>query len=179
MLDIYEYYQNMQNDNVVLAYKGNVSGDLFNCILQIAENKLDKIELRSKLKKKVFNILVEILQNIYHHFDDLKADNEEYYSVIFLLGKKGSEYNIITGNHISIDKVEALKNKLDTINAMSEDELKAVYRETLYNGGISEKGGAGLGIIDIVRKSGEKVNYEFRKVNDNFSFFSLQVKITA
>lgn len=179
MLDIYDYYQKMQNKNIVLAYKGNVSGDLFNCILQLAENKLDKIELRAKLKKKVFNILVEILQNIYHHYDELKAEDHEYYSVVFLLSKVGKEYNIITGNHVMIERVEMLKERIDSINAMTPQELRAIYRERLNHGDVSEKGGAGLGIIDIVRKSGEKLVYDFKPINDDYSFFSLQVKVSA
>jgi len=111
----------MQNKSIILAYKGNVSEELFNCILQLAENKLDKIELKSKLKKKVFNILVEVLQNIYHHFDELDTSHQEYYSVLFLLTKEGSDYSIVTGNHVLADKVGELKKKIDDINAMSQD----------------------------------------------------------
>lgn len=179
MLDIYSYYQHMHSKDVVLAYKGNASGEVFNCILQLAENKLEKIEFRSKVKKKVFNILVEILQNIYHHFDDVEHEDEEYFSVIFLLSKKDSDYFIITGNHVALDRVESLKEKIDHINSMTEDELKEVYRKRLNSGDVSDKGGAGLGIIDIVRKSGEKLKYEFKSVNNEYSFFSLQVKVSA
>lgn len=179
MLDIYNYYQSMQNKSIILAYKGNVSEELFNCILQLAENKLDKIELKSKLKKKVFNILVEVLQNIYHHFDELDTTHQEYYSVLFLLTKEGTDYSIVTGNHVLADKVGELKKKIDDINAMSQEELKAVYRKRLDDGDISEKGGAGLGIIDIVRKSGDKIKYNFNDVNKDYSFFSIQVKVSA
>ncbi|MDN4164152.1 SiaB family protein kinase [Cytophagales bacterium LB-30] len=180
MLDIHDYYHKMQNKDIVLAYKGNVSGDLFNCILQLAENKLDKIELSPKLKKKVFNILVEILQNIYHHFDEIQVDSEEYQTILFMLTREGEGgYNIVTGNHVAADKVAGLKKRIDDINAMSTEELKSVYRERLNNGDVSEKGGAGLGIIDIVRKSGDKLVYDFKSVNTNYSFFSLQVRVSA
>ena len=179
MIDIYEYYQSMQSKNIVLAYKGNVSEEMFNCLLQIAENKLDKIEGKAKLRKKVFNILVETLQNIFHHFDGQQVENQEYPSILFLLCKSGSDYQIITGNHILFSKVDALKARIDSINSMTEEQLKTVYRQTLYNGNISDKGGAGLGIIDIVRRSGEKVKYNFKQINDNYSFFSLEVKISA
>lgn len=179
MIDIYEYYQNMQSKNIVLAYKGNVSEEIFNSLLQMAESKLGKIELSSKLRKKVFNILVEILQNIFHHFDGNDVDNQELLSILFLLSKNESEYQIITGNHILLSKVDDLKAKIDAINALTETELKSVYRNTLYKGGISDKGGAGLGILDIARRSGEKIKYNFKKVNDNYSFFSLEVKISA
>ncbi|HYG37468.1 MAG TPA: SiaB family protein kinase [Cytophagales bacterium] len=179
MIDIYEYYQNMQSKNIVLAYKGNVSEEMFNSLLQTAESKLGKIELRSRLRKKVFNILVEILQNIYHHYDANEGENQELTSILFLLNKNETEYQIITGNHIHHSKVAELKAKIDSINSLSEEELKSVYRQTLYKGGVSNKGGAGLGIIDIARRSGEKINYNFKKINENYSFFSLEVKISA
>jgi hypothetical protein len=75
--------------------------------------------------------------------------------------------------------VEELKSKIDFINAMNGDELKAEYRKTLYKGDMSDKGGAGLGIIDIARRSGEKINYNFKQVDEYYSFFSLEVKISA
>lgn len=180
MLDIHDYYHQMQSNDIVLAYKGNVSGDLFNCILQLAENKLDKIELSPKLKKKVFNILVEVLQNIYHHLDEMESQEDQYQSILFTLAKlDDGGYSIMTGNHVSLDKVSSLKNRIDEINSLSSDQLKSVYRERLNNGDISEKGGAGLGIIDIVRKSGDKLIYDFKSVNKFYSFFSLQVRVTA
>jgi len=169
----------MQSKNVVLAYKGNVSGDLFNCILQLAENKLDKIELRAKLKKRVFHILVEILQNVYHHFDELGSEDKELYTVIFLLTKEGQEYNIVTGNHVLNERANDLKHRIDRINAMSAEELKSIYRERLNSGDVTEKGRAGLGILDIVRRSGRKLQYQFSSINDRYSFFSLEVKVSA
>lgn len=180
MLDIQDYYHQMQSNDIVLAYKGNVSGDLFNCILQLAENKLDKIELSPRLKKKVFNILVEVLQNIYHHIDEMDNKEDQYQSILFTLTRLGDGgYTIMTGNHVALDKVSNLKSRIDEINAMSSDELKSVYRDRLNHGDVSEKGGAGLGIIDIVRKSGDKLVYDFKSVNNFYSFFSLQVRVTA
>lgn len=180
MIDIYDYYKNMQSKNIVLAYKGYVSEELFNSLLQIAENKLGRIEVRYKTRKKVFNVLVEILQNIFHHFDGKdELESNDLLSVVFLLSKSGEDYHIFTGNHILHSKVDELKSKIDIINGMNEEELKSMYKKTLFQGDISDKGGAGLGIIDIARRSGEKITYNFKKVNDFYSFFSLEVKISA
>jgi hypothetical protein len=170
----------MQSKNIVLAYKGNISEELFNSLLQIAESKLGKIELKYKTRKKIFNILVEILQNVFHHIDGEEGDdNQDLLSIVFLLSKYDSDYKIITGNHILQSKVDELKSRIDFINTMNEEELRSVYRQNLYDGDVSEKGGAGLGIIDIARRSGEKIVYNFKKVDDFYSFFSLEVKISA
>jgi len=52
-----------------------------------------------------------------------------------------------------------------------------LYKQVLTNGQVSDKGGGGLGIIDIAKKSGEKLDYGFMPVDDFNSFFSLNVSI--
>lgn len=169
----------MQSNSIILAYKGNITDDFFGCILHLVENKLQKIELRAKVRKKVFNVLVEILQNIYHYFDELKEEGKENYSVVFLLSKEGEEYFIFTGNHVKKERMRFLKKKIDRINALNSDELKLMYRNRLKNGSVNKNGGAGLGILDIVRKSGTKINYDFKLIDDHYSFFSLNVRVCA
>ena len=95
-----------------------------------------------------------------------------------MVGKEKEDYIIMTGNHIDKSKVQKLKDKIDMVNNMSKEELKTKYREVLNNEEITDKGGAGLGIIDIARRSGEKLDYEFKDVDNNHSYFSLRVKVS-
>ena len=44
---------------------------------------------------------------------------------------------------------------------------------------MSLKGGGGLGMIDIARKTGQKLEYDFLKVDDKFSFFTLNIKVST
>jgi hypothetical protein len=186
MIDIYDFYTKMQQSNIMLSFKGEITSDLLTSILHITENKLDKMQEEPKVKKKVFNVLVECLQNLYHHIDEMKTLDQlfleeiigESKAAILMIGKDGVNYYILTGNYILNDKVDAFRNKLDKINSLSKDELKLMYQEILSNEGFSQKGGGGLGMIDIVRKSGQKLEFEFQKINENFSFFSLHIKIS-
>src|SRR5699024_8956807 len=123
--------------------------------------------------------LVEILQNIYHHFESGWEDKEGEQSIIFLLYKEDFGYRIISGNHIFAHETSKLKERIDSINSMSDEELKSIYRNKLSKGGIPQKGGAGLGILDIVRRSGEKINYNFQEIDSQYSFFSIEIKISA
>ena len=43
---------------------------------------------------------------------------------------------------------------------------------------MSKKGGAGLGFIDIARKSGNKLEYHFEKINDDYYFFIINSQIS-
>lgn len=179
MLNTYEYFKKMEGENILLSFKGSVTSELLTSILMITEEKLKKMEEKPGLMKKVFNILVECLQNVYHHFDELDTniENGGANSAILMIGKEVDKYFILTGNYILTKKVDDLKKRLEQVNSLSKEELRELYREVLINQDFSEKGGAGLGLIDIMRKSGQKIGYNFHPVNENYSFFSLQVKI--
>ena len=179
MLDIYTFYDTMEKHNIMLSFKGAITSELLSSILTIMESKMDTMDEQPKIKKKVFNVLVECLQNLYHHIDE--APDAEFgidsKSAIFMIGKMDDHYSIITGNFIHTEFIDKLKGRLDAINGMSKEELKAHYKEVLNNGQMSDKGGGGLGMIDIARKSGQKLDYNFMRINDKSSFFSLNVKV--
>tara|TARA_B100000809_G_scaffold259966_1_gene305997 strand:+ start:594 stop:1106 length:513 start_codon:yes stop_codon:yes gene_type:complete len=168
----------MEKGNIMLSFKGEVTSDLLTSILQIMESKMETLEEPPKIKKKVYNILVECLQNLYHHLDDddFKTKINEK-SALFMIRKEGGEYSIMTGNFISNNNVELMKDRLDRINGMDKAGLKFYYKEVLNNGEMSAKGGGGLGMIDIARKSGKKLDYTFDKIDEEYSFFSLNIKV--
>lgn len=179
MNSIHDFYDMMEKSNIMLSFKGEVTSDLLTSILQIMETKMETLDEPPKIKKKVYNILVECLQNLYHHIDeDDKETAQNEKSALFMIRKnEDGEYSIMTGNYMAVENMDLMKNRLDKINSMDKDELKVYYKEVLNNGEMSAKGGGGLGMIDIARKSGKKLEYDFADVDDKFSFFSLNVKI--
>ena len=70
-----------------------------------------------------------------------------------------------------------MKKRIDKVNSLTREELRRFYREILDNEQISDKGGADLGMIDMARKSGEKLSYNFEKIDNDLSFFDLLVKV--
>ena len=85
-IKLLDFYNLMDQDDIILSYKGDVSSDLVSSVLQIIESKMDKLEEPSKIRKKVYNVLVETLQNLYHHIAENPglSGKEEVSSVIFL-----------------------------------------------------------------------------------------------
>lgn len=178
-MDIYDLYHRMETNNVVLSFKGSVTSELMSSILQIMENRMEERNEAPRLKKKVYNVLVECLQNLYHHIDEVPKERNEITdrSAIFLVSLDSQGYSITTGNYILKEKVGDFKGKLEHINSMEREELKALYREVLSSDARSTKGGGGLGMIDIARKTGKKLNYDFEQLNDKYAFFSLKINV--
>jgi len=182
VIDTFDLYNLMERDKVLLAFKGSITSELLTSVFQIMESKMEDLNDSPKTRRKVFNVLVECLQNLYHHIDDFEVvgtpeELSEKKSAIFSISRTDEFYNIVTGNFIYHSNIKDISGKIDHINSLNRDELKEFYKETLNNGTMSVKGGGGLGLIDIARKSGEKLQYNIREINESFSFFTLTVKI--
>lgn len=176
--EIFDLYDSMERKNIMLSFKGEMSAELLTSILQIIENKLDLFGESLKVKKRMFNIMVECLQNLHHHITQPAKDaGKELPSVIVMVAKNVTGYSIITGNFVQDKEVGDLQNRLEEINSMDQDQIKKLYKSVLAEGKISEKGGGGLGMIDIARKSGEKLDFGFIPFGEEKSFFSLNVKV--
>ena len=176
--DIFSFYRKMKHNDIMLSFKGDVTSEMLTSMLQIMEAKLDNLGEPSKMKRKVYNVLVECLQNLYHHRDEMKRIGiDEESAAIFMIGRNDEGYNIVTGNYILTERVESLMGKIDHVNSLDRDGLKILYKEVLNNDQRSQKGGGGLGIIDIARKSGQNLVYDFMEVDKNYSFFSLYINI--
>lgn len=179
--DVYALYHTMEKENILLSFKGVVTSDLLSSVLSIMESKMDYMDESPKMKKKVFNVLVECLQNLYHHIEpneeEKTVDLLESKSALFLVARQQDNFMISTGNYIDVENATILEERLEKINAMDKEQLKEYYQEVLNSGSMSDKGTAGLGMIDIARKSGNKLEYKFLPISDNMRFFSLNIKI--
>ena len=63
--DVHEYYSKLNGGDVLIAFKGSITTDLINNILEEIEQKMDSADEQAKVRKKVYNVLVESLQNLY------------------------------------------------------------------------------------------------------------------
>jgi hypothetical protein len=178
--NIENYFSEQTDEDIILYYKGNVDSDVINHILDTVEDKMVEVNEQSKLRKKVYNVLVESLQNLYHHVDRVPEDFEDQKSEKFgLLAVKkiNNGYKIITGNFVQSENIEKLEEKIKRINRSSHEEIKELYKFILNHQRISAKGGGGLGLVDIARKTGNKLEYAFKQYNEKYSFFYLDILV--
>ena len=180
--NIYDLYDNLERNNIMLSFKGDFTSDLLSSILNIIENKMEHLEKDPRVRKRVFSILLECLQNLYQHNETIGSKTDtimrpEDKTGIVMIAKNVTGYSVFTGNLMMNEGVDLLKDKLEDINAMGKEELKELYKHVLNNGQMSAKGGGSLGMIDIARRSGKKLDYGFIPFDDNHSFFSLNVNI--
>lgn len=178
--NIDNYITDQVKNNIVLFYKGNIDSDVINNILDTMEGRMIEGNEQSRLRKKVYNVLVESLQNLYHHVDKVPEDFFDQTSEKFgmvAVQKIENGYKIITGNFVKSDNVAKLEEKIKRINRSSHEEIKELYKFILNHQRISAKGGGGLGLVDIARKTSNKLEYTFKQYDGDHYFFYLNILV--
>ena len=164
--------------DVILIYEGKFDVQTTKSVLHLAERNIDSIQEDPSIKRKVFNILVECLQNVIKHGEHLENPDPNLGNVpTLMIGREQEYYTIASGNAVLSKNVAALKTRIDQINKLDKEGLKSMYKQIMRNNDISEKGGAGLGLVDMARKSGKQLSYHFDEIDDKFSFFSIKTII--
>ena len=182
--DLLRWYKENTEGKIMYSFLGSVSEDIISLILDKIENSLKDSEIELKTYKKIYHISVESLQNLYHHSDSPdKYGNAIENNVVFIIKEENDpkkinrKFNIITGNFINKSNTRMLKERIDQLNFLSKDELKTLYKLILNNDTFSEKGGGGLGMIDLVKRSGNSLSYNFFNFDSNYIFFTLRIAI--
>jgi hypothetical protein len=178
--NVENYFSEVSDGDSILYYKGNIDSELINRVLDTVEEKLITGKEQPKTRKKVYNVLVESLQNLYHHVEKVPGTFEDQTSAkfgILAVNKINDGYKIITGNFIRSTDVKDLEEKIKRINRSSHEEITELYKFILNHQRISSKGGGGLGLVDIARKTGNKLEYVFKEYDKENSFFYLNILV--
>lgn len=177
-LDLYEFYSIVKAQKVTFCYSGPVVQEGLEGISQTLRKKLQADEVEFSASQAIFAIFVETMQNILNYSAEKQVFHEEETTVslscgIFLLGTNENGYFISCGNQILTEDVPYLTRKIEELRDKSKDELKTLYRQRRRMPADPGSKGAGLGLIEIARRSGRPLDYRFTKINDYYSFFSI------
>ncbi len=170
--------KNEKPSRVLLRYTGSITSDQISDILERVEGQFGQIKASPQVKKKIMGVLVESIQNVFHHGAKGSSPSQEHDSSVMVAERNG-DYIVVTGNRIPTDKALILAERLERINSMTREELNNNYRNILLQKLKSSAFGAGVGMIDIARRSGSKIQFTLEKIDENFHFFSMEVKIAS
>ncbi len=147
-------------------YQGNYENVPSYGIISMVEKNLTLIQEKTVLKSMLY-LLIETLQNI-ERYSTHKASSEDF-ALIY-----ADKYNfyIYTQNMVDNKKVPMLKERLDSLVGKSKEELDNAYKAAISSDEKTEKG-AGLGLIDLARKTHNRMFFEFHPFNEENSLYSI------
>lgn len=174
----YWFFQKLLDDKLCLLYNGSFSDNMTYKFIELSEYNLNNNADLSRIKSRVSFLMAECFQNIVRHGENKdENDNRENLPGFFATKNIGNTYFITSGNLIDKNNIQHLESHLKHVNSLNKDELKELYRTVIETEGLSEKGGAGLGLIEMARKSGHRIEYAFEEYNNDLSIFYNQIKL--
>lgn len=126
---------------------------------------------------KVFSIFVEQVENVINYSVEKDQANSAMSFGIVVVGKKDGLFFISGGNRIERSRESKLGGYLTKLAAMDKKELKTYYKERRRAGKDDDSKGAGIGFIEMARKSCKPLEFDFQKLDEKYSFFTIEICI--
>lgn len=169
----------MSKYDIIINYKGFITLDVIDDILHELKVYLHDHIADKLIRKRVYSLAVECLDNIFKHSDlsDQEHELTNKYPPRFIVEFINDTFLIHTGNIIFNKNIDDVINRLDKLNMLQDDEINQLYKDSLSNAEISEKGGAGLGLIVMAKTTRQKIKFDFEKINHKFSYFAMQLNL--
>lgn len=165
---------NLKSNQLLFLHKGSITKDMIELVVESLEQSVTNLEKDKKVRRKITNVFIEVFQNIGYHGIKVPEFSSSDMMIVISMPKS---YKIGSTNLIRKDQKEVIQAKINEINAMSQEELRDQYKHALSSNEMSDKGTAGLGFIDIARKSGQQLYCEFEDANDEYTYFYFETKI--
>jgi hypothetical protein len=180
-LNLYDFYQDAKGKKIIFYYCGPIAQTSVEGVAQTLRKNLEYEDVGNLTSQSVFSVFIEQMQNILNYSAEKLAgkENEEDELRVgaVVIGRKGTGYYILCGNKIYNNDITGLKEKIDEISGMNKDELKTLYKERRRMEAAPGSKGAGLGFIEMARKSSEPIDYRFTPIDDTYSFFTIRVAV--
>lgn len=178
ILKVLSFFNLLREDSLSLFYQGITHDDITDKLISLSDTNIRNQAALVNLRKRVSFAISECFQNIIRHKEEpriKKTEDRQLRPSMFMIRNQGNGYYIGSANLLKAGKAVRLKNQLQNLNNLNAEELRQMYLQLLPSAEFSEKGGAGLGLIEMARKTKQKFEYDFVRLNRNFSFFSLQL----
>lgn len=182
MIRLLDLKRHLDETGVFMYFNGQISQNLLLQLGDTLKQKLQTQEVKSQTILKVFSMFVEQAQNVIRYSatgtNDV-PDVEDSQVGVVTVGYDGNYYFVASGNEVMTADVNRLKEKLQKIVSMDKDQLKAYYKEVRKNDTPDDSTGAGLGFIEMARKSDKPLEFEFSELDNRKSFFTLITLISG
>jgi len=176
---MYSLYKEFSDEKYSLIYLGDFSDDITNLLIGLSETFLTKNQDLSKLSKKASMLVAESFQNVVRHKilenDNFSHDicNKDFYQ----LSVTDDRVIISSANAIQAQYADKINSHIDHINSLDKASLRKLRQDVLKFGSLNDKGGAGLGLIEMVRKSGLPLKKAFIPFNNGYNLLLLGLEI--
>lgn len=177
-IDLFGLREHFNRSRILLCFNGPISRSLIEEIGKALKNYLQADNAQPTSATDVFSTYIEMTQNIRHYAMARGYDELNSSATVVVARDEDNHYVVQAGNLVETADGEALMQKVEALAKMDKTELKAAYKTQLRQPrDENAASGAGLGLIDVARKSALPLCASLTPAGAERSFFSLRAVI--
>jgi hypothetical protein len=134
--EIARHYGEMTEKGIIMSFKGALAQPIIVEIGQTLRSKIaarpaESTSARARLIKTIFSIFIELAQNVMHYSAEKEEDEngKEYGVGLLVISQNAGVYAVSSANQIPVDAAERVRDKCESIAAMTREKLKERYNE--------------------------------------------------
>ena len=162
----------LATSEVVLMHFGGLDHGRLEELLAQAETFSERALDGVAVRKRLFNVLVEGMENVHRH---TAADHAA--SAFAALFRSPDGYHLLFGNALPAASAASMAHRVEVLNQMDEADLREHHLRLLTNEGRTERGGAGLGLLTIARTTNGAIKVHALPGHSNTVHLALEVQL--
>lgn len=176
--DLLAMRENYNRQRIMLCFNGPISRSLIEEIGNALRNYLTAEQAQPSAAMDVFAVYIEMTQNIRHYATRMSYAEADAAATVAISRDEQGRYVVAAGNLVERDDGRQLVEWVESLAPLDKAQLKAAYKEQLRKPRNGEStSGAGLGLLDIARKSSVPLLASLSEQAEGRAFFSLRAVI--
>ena len=177
-INIFGLREYFNSGKILLCFNGPISRSLIEEIGNALKNYLHADNAQPSAATDVFSVYIEMTQNIRHYALSQSYGEQDSSATVIVARDEEGRYLVQAGNLVQKADGESLLERVQQLALMDKAALKAAYKTQLRQPrDDSAASGAGLGLIDVARKSSQPLIAALSPINTAQVFFSLRAVI--
>ncbi|MEN8228045.1 MAG: SiaB family protein kinase [Bacteroidota bacterium] len=170
----------MSKPKTLIDYMGSISFDTMEKLLNQLRSTKEFQEMKKPARKRLYSTVVESIDNIFKYAASNNSKiRRDQGAPMISVEKRGDQYAVTSGNLVMNDDIGDLIFKLDRVNQLDTEALKSLYEDVINQEAGADDKGAGLGLITMALRTEDDISYSFLYLDENHSFFKMQIIITG
>ncbi len=171
-------FQALRGDRSAFVYSGEFRDEHTARLIALGEVSLDGVNVRSYSKGRLAFVMVEAYQNIIRHKALLPPQLEHGQGrSLFILRCNDQGQHVVAMNAVVKSELPALRSTIDSLKGLSAEQLKSLFLAGLQKPESTARRGAGLGLIEMTRRSGSDLGYMHRGLGADHELVILAVRL--
>jgi hypothetical protein len=176
--DLLALREEYERQGIMLCFNGPTSRSLIEEIGHALRNYMQAEQAAPSAIMDVFAIYIEMTQNIRRYAAQRDYDEQQAHATVAIGKDPEGRYAVSAANLVDLADGRELVRRIESISQLDKVQLKAAYKEQLRRPRDAQAAsGAGLGLLDIARKTSAPLMTALTELANGRALFCLRAVI--